>query len=89
MMPERGGSMITLTVWRLDPRVADYNVMGVAKARWKPRCANLLPISVRAILRVKHHLGGPIRTLAGAGIAEQREMLKFQQLHAPLRRTSR
>ncbi len=38
-------------------------------------------------IRVNTISAGPIRTLAGAGIADQRDMLRFQQLHAPLRRT--
>ena len=30
---------------------------------------------------------GPIRTLAGAGIADARSMYNFQQQHSPLRRS--
>ncbi len=34
----------------------------------------------------QRHLGGPVRTLAGAGITDARLMFTFQQRHAPLRR---
>jgi enoyl-[acyl-carrier protein] reductase I len=38
-------------------------------------------------IRVNAISAGPVRTLAGAGIADARLMFNFQQRHAPLRRT--
>jgi len=38
-------------------------------------------------IRVNAISAGPIRTLAGSGIADARAMFAFQQRHAPLRRT--
>src|SRR5438132_768259 len=37
-------------------------------------------------IRVNAISAGPIRTLAGAGIGDARQMFAFQQRHAPLRR---
>ena len=39
-----------------------------------------------AAIRVNAISAGPIRTLAGAGIADARQMFAFQQRHSPLRR---
>ena len=38
-------------------------------------------------IRVNAMSAGPVRTLAGSGIAEARLMFNFQQRHSPLRRT--
>ncbi len=38
-------------------------------------------------IRVNAISAGPIRTLAGAGIADSRQMLSYQQRNSPLRRT--
>ena len=38
-------------------------------------------------IRVNAVSAGPIRTLAGAGVADARFMLNFQRAHSPLRRT--
>jgi enoyl-[acyl-carrier protein] reductase I len=39
-----------------------------------------------AAIRVNAISAGPIRTLAGAGISDARQMFAFQQRHSPLRR---
>jgi len=79
MMPERGGSMITLTYGGSTRVLPNYNVMGVAKAALEASVAlSRCRFRSRAIF-ASTPSRGPIRTLAGAGIAEQREMLKFQQ----------
>src|SRR6266403_1281185 len=87
MMPERGGAMITLTYGGSTRVLPNYNVMGVAKAALEASVRYLAADFGSRRIRVNAISAGPIRTLAGAGIAEQREMLKFQQLHSPLRRT--
>src|SRR5258706_14329050 len=87
MMPERGGSMITLTYGGSTRVLPNYNVMGVAKAALEASVRYLAADFGSRNIRVNAISAGPIRTLAGAGIAEQRDMLKFQQLHSPLRRT--
>jgi len=82
-----GGSLLTLTYGGSTRVMPNYNVMGVAKAA--------LEASVRYIaadlgpknIRVNALSAGPIRTLAGAGIADARAMYNFQQQHSPLRRS--
>jgi enoyl-[acyl-carrier protein] reductase I len=87
MMPAQGGSMITLTYGGSTRVLPNYNVMGVAKAALEASVRYLAADFGPRGIRVNAISAGPIRTLAGAGIAEQRDMLKFQQLHSPLRRT--
>jgi enoyl-[acyl-carrier protein] reductase I len=66
-----GGAMLTLTYDGANRVMPNYNVMGVAKAA----------------LRVNAISAGPVRTLAGAGIADARLMYNYQKAHAPLGRT--
>jgi len=79
--------MITLTYGGSTRVLPNYNVMGVAKAALEASVRYLAADFGSRRIRVNAISAGPIRTLAGAGIAEQRDMLKFQQLHSPLRRT--
>jgi enoyl-[acyl-carrier protein] reductase I len=82
-----GGSLLTLTYGGSTRVMPNYNVMGVAKAA--------LEASVRYIasdlgpqgIRCNAISAGPVRTLAGAGIADARLMFTYQKAHAPLRRT--
>src|SRR5216683_2372365 len=83
----RGSSMITLTYGGSTRVLPNYNVMGVAKAALEASVRYLAADFGPRNIRVNTISAGPIRTLAGAGIADQRDMLRFQQLHAPLRRT--
>jgi enoyl-[acyl-carrier protein] reductase I len=84
---QNGGSLLTLTYGGSTRVMPNYNVMGVAKAA--------LEASVRYIasdlgprgIRCNALSAGPVRTLAGAGIADARLMYTFQKAHAPLRRT--
>lgn len=85
LMP-RGGSLLTLTYngsMRVSP---NYNVMGVAKAALEASvrylAADLGPVGIR----VNALSAGPVRTLAGAGIADARAQFNYQTRHAPLRR---
>jgi enoyl-[acyl-carrier protein] reductase I len=87
MMPEHGGAMITLTYGGSTRVLPNYNVMGVAKAALEASVRYLAADFGPRHIRVNAISAGPIRTLAGAGIAEQRDMLRFQQQHSPLRRT--
>lgn len=84
---KNGGSLLTLTYGGSTRVMPNYNVMGVAKAA--------LEASVRYIasdlgpdnIRCNAISAGPVRTLAGAGIADARLMYTYQKAHAPLRRT--
>ena len=84
---KNGGSLLTLTYGGSTRVMPNYNVMGVAKAA--------LEASVRYIaadlgpdgIRCNAISAGPVRTLAGAGIADARLMYTYQKAHSPLRRT--
>jgi enoyl-[acyl-carrier protein] reductase I len=86
LMPESGGSMITLTFGASMRAMPNYNVMGVAKAALEASVRYLASdFGVRGI-RVNAISAGPVRTLAGSGIGDARAMFAFQQKHSPLGR---
>jgi enoyl-[acyl-carrier protein] reductase I len=64
----------------------NYNVMGVAKAALEASVRYLAVDFGASAIRVNAISAGPIRTLAGAGIADARKMFSFQQRHSPLKR---
>src|SRR5712664_760090 len=81
-----GGSMITLTYNGGLRAMPNYNAMGVAKAALEASVRYLaVDFGARGI-RVNAISAGPIRTLAGAGIADARLMFAFQQRNSPLKR---
>jgi enoyl-[acyl-carrier protein] reductase I len=86
LMPE-GGAMLTLTFGGSTRVMPNYNVMGVAKAALEASVRYLAADFGPAGIRVNAISAGPIRTLAGAGIADARFMFNFQREHSPLRRT--
>ncbi|MCC6887352.1 MAG: enoyl-ACP reductase FabI [Hyphomicrobiales bacterium] len=85
LMPA-GGAMVTLTYNGGQRAMPNYNVMGVAKAALEASVRYLAVDFGSSGIRVNAISAGPIRTLAGAGIAEARKMFSFQQRHSPLRR---
>lgn len=86
LMPN-GGSMMTLTYYGSQKVAPKYNVMGVAKAALEASVRYLAVDFGGRNIRVNAISAGPIRTLAGAGIADARQMFNFQKRHAPLKRT--
>lgn len=86
-MMTSGGSMITLTYGGATRVMPNYNVMGVAKAALEASVRYLASDYGPIDIRVNAISAGPIRTLAGAGIADARLMFNYQRRHAPLRRT--
>ena len=82
-----GGSMLTLTYDGSVRIMPNYNVMGVAKAGLEASVRYLANDYGPRNIRVNAISAGPIRTLAGAGIADSRQMLSYQQRNSPLRRT--
>jgi enoyl-[acyl-carrier protein] reductase I len=86
LMP-KGGSLLTLTYGGSTHVMPNYNVMGVAKAALEASVRYLAADLGGQNIRVNAISAGPIRTLAGAGIADARFMFNFQKNHAPLRRT--
>lgn len=86
LMPN-GGSLITLTYGGSTRVMPNYNVMGVAKAALEASVRYLAADYGPVGIRVNAISAGPVRTLAGAGIADARLMFNYQRRHAPLRRT--
>lgn len=86
LMPETGGSMITLTFDGSNRAMPNYNVMGVAKAALEASVRYLAVDFGSRNIRVNAVSAGPIRTLAGSGIGDARAMFAFQQKNSPLGR---
>ena len=86
LMPN-GGAMVTLTFGGSTRVMPNYNVMGVAKAALEASVRYLAADFGPQGIRVNAISAGPVRTLAGAGIADARLMFNFQHRHSPLRRT--
>ncbi|SFL80121.1 enoyl-ACP reductase FabI [Methylobacterium pseudosasicola] len=82
-----GGSLLTLTYGGSTRVMPNYNVMGVAKAALEASVRYLASDLGPDGIRVNALSAGPMRTLAGAGIADARLMFNHQRAHAPLRRT--
>lgn len=85
LMPN-GGAMLTLTYNGGERAMPNYNVMGIAKAGLEASVRYLAVDFGRQRIRVNAISAGPIRTLAGAGIADARYMFAFQQKYSPLGR---
>src|SRR5205809_7752164 len=60
--------------------------IGAAKAALEASVRYLAVDFGPSAIRVNAISAGPIRTLAGAGISDARQMFAFQQRHSPLRR---
>jgi enoyl-[acyl-carrier protein] reductase I len=86
LMKGRGGSIITLTYLGADRAMANYNVMGVAKASLESSVRYLAYNLGAEGTRVNGISAGPIKTLAAAGVANFRKMLEHVEQNSPLRR---
>nr|WP_166954598.1 enoyl-ACP reductase FabI [Pseudochelatococcus lubricantis] len=82
-----GGSIVTLTYGGATRVMPNYNVMGVAKAALEASVRYLANDFGADSIRVNAISAGPVRTLAGAGIADARLMYSYQKANSPLRRT--
>ena len=85
LMPN-GGSLLTLSYFGAEKVIPHYNVMGVAKAALEASVRYLAADLGKQNIRVNSISAGPIKTLAAAGIAGMRMMLKWNEENAPLRR---
>lgn len=80
-----GGSMMTLSYYGAEKVVANYNVMGVAKAALEASVRYLAADLGPQNIRVNAISAGPIRTLAASGIAGFKQMYgRFKDI-APMR----
>jgi enoyl-[acyl-carrier protein] reductase I len=80
------GSMMTLSYYGAEKVVANYNVMGVAKAALEASVRYLAEDLGKDGIRVNAISAGPIRTLAAQGVANFRLMYSSSRGIAPLRR---
>jgi enoyl-[acyl-carrier protein] reductase I len=85
LMPD-GGALLTLTYGGSTRVSPNYNVMGVAKAALEASVRYLAADFGSMGIRVNALSAGPVRTLAGAGIADARYMYNFQAQHSALKR---
>jgi enoyl-[acyl-carrier protein] reductase I len=81
-----GGSILTLTYYGAEKWMPHYNVMGVAKAALEASVRYLAADLGEKNIRVNALSAGPIKTLAFAGIADSRYLLKWNEYNAPLLR---
>ena len=83
-----GGSMVTMTYGGAVRVMPNYNVMGVAKAALEASVRYLAADYGPRNIRVNTVSAGPVRTLAGAGVADARLMFNYQRRNAPMRRNT-
>ena len=87
LMKGRNGAILTLTYLGAERALANYNVMGLAKASLEAGVRYLAYNLGPEGTRVNAISAGPIKTLAAAGIADFRKMLDHVEQNAPLRRS--
>ena len=83
---KNGGSIIGLTYLGSEKAVANYNVMGVAKAALEASGRYLADNLGKDNVRVNMISAGPVKTLSAKGIGGFDKMLKAAVLKAPLNR---
>ncbi|MEP6942869.1 MAG: enoyl-ACP reductase FabI [Betaproteobacteria bacterium] len=86
LMRERHGALLTLSYLGAVRAMANYNVMGLAKASLEANVRYLAQTLGPEGTRVNAISAGPIKTLAAAGIGGFSKILRFVEKNAPLRR---
>jgi len=81
-----GGSLVTLSFYGANKVIPNYNVMGVAKAALETSVKYLSVDLGEQNIRVNAISAGPMRTLAGAAIANAREVFNFTSANSSLKR---
>ena len=81
-----GGSILTLSYYGAEKWMPHYNVMGVAKAALEASVRYLAADLGEKNIRANAISAGPIKTLAFAGIADSRYLLKWNEINSPMRR---
>lgn len=86
MLSGHDSSILALSYYGAEKAMANYNVMGVAKASLEA-CVRYLAASMGPEgVRVNAISAGPIRTLAASGIKDLRKMMSANAAASPLRR---
>ncbi len=81
-----GGSILTLSYYGAVKAVANYNVMGVAKASLEA-CVRYLAVDLgKDGIRVNAISAGPVRTLSASGVSGFKKMHKLFEQISPMRR---
>jgi Enoyl-[acyl-carrier-protein] reductase (NADH) len=80
------GSLVTLSFYGANKVMPNYNVMGVAKAALETSVKYLSVDLGEQNIRVNAISAGPMRTLAGAAIANAREVFKYTNDNSSLKR---
>src|SRR5258708_630866 len=86
LMPNRG-AMLTLTYGGSTRVMPHYHAPGVAKAAMEASGRYLDYDFGERGIRVNAISAGPVRTLAGSGVADARMMFNYQKKNSPLRRS--
>ena len=86
LLKNRNASLLTLTYLGAVRVLANYNVMGLAKASLEANVRYLAATLGPEGTRVNAISAGPIKTLAAAGIGGFSKILHFVEKNAPLRR---
>lgn len=86
LLSGRNGALVTLTYLGSVRALANYNVMGLAKASLEANVRYLASCLGPEGIRVNAISAGPIKTLAAAGIGGFSKILRFVEKTAPLRR---
>ena len=81
-----GGSLLTLSFYGSNKVMPNYNVMGVAKAALETSVKYLSVDLGSRNIRVNAISAGPMRTLAGAAIANARDVYNYTQANSALKR---
>jgi enoyl-[acyl-carrier protein] reductase I len=81
-----GGSIVSMTYYGAEKVVANYNVMGVAKAALEASTRYLAADLGKQNIRVNTVSAGPLNTLAARGVGNMNVMLRHHAERAPLRR---
>ena len=81
-----GGSLLTLSFYGANKVMPNYNVMGVAKAALETSVKYLSVDLGDQDIRVNAISAGPMRTLAGAAIANARDVFNYTSENSSLKR---
>lgn len=86
LMEGRDGTIVTLSYYGAEKVIANYNVMGVAKAALETSVKYLAADLGPKKVRINTISAGPVKTLAAMGITGFKGILDVVQTKSPLRR---